>query len=267
MYPTPAATPYGSQQNGVCSSKPSAGTPSLETWSRSWASPQASDPTSGPAHERGNLKLTGQAKQWPTPCTTDSRAAGRHTTTTDVMHPGTSLTDAIRSSTAWQTPVASRSGWNDRGEPKLREQAKLSGSALQQWPTPTAGEGTGYMSGTNRDTWRPTLASAAKGSRPSPGRPRPTTAPPGPPSSPSVPTSPRPSRRVVGNVHAKKTAAKEPTLNPLFVTWLQGLPLGSAAAGASRFADRVDQLRCLGNVAVPCQAELAIVTLLERALA
>ena len=33
-------------------------------------------------------------------------------------------------------------------------------------PTPTAGGGTGYMSGTHRDTWRPTLESAVRGYRP-----------------------------------------------------------------------------------------------------
>jgi hypothetical protein len=48
--------------------------------------------------------------------------------------------------------------------------------AVKYLPTPTAGEGTGYMSGSNRDTWRPTLSGAVKGyepvlhqGRPSPG--------------------------------------------------------------------------------------------------
>lgn len=36
------------------------------------------------------------------------------------------------------------------------------------WPTPTAGEGTGYLSGSTRKTWRPTLASAARGLWPTP---------------------------------------------------------------------------------------------------
>ncbi len=34
---------------------------------------------------------------WPTPCTTDAKDSARATTTTGVMNPGTSLTDAIRS--------------------------------------------------------------------------------------------------------------------------------------------------------------------------
>jgi DNA (cytosine-5)-methyltransferase 1 len=31
-----------------------------------------------------------------------------------------------------------------------------------RWPTPTASEGTGFMSGNNRDHWRPSLALAAR---------------------------------------------------------------------------------------------------------
>lgn len=34
---------------------------------------------------------------WPAPTKSDARSSGRHTTTTGVMHPGTSLTDAVRS--------------------------------------------------------------------------------------------------------------------------------------------------------------------------
>jgi hypothetical protein len=36
-------------------------------------------------------------------------------------------------------------------------------------PTPTSGGGTGYMTGNNRDVWRPSLDSAVRGYRPSPG--------------------------------------------------------------------------------------------------
>jgi len=70
FWPTATAKPYGSSQNGANSSRPSAGTPGLDTL----------------------------AGTWPTPCTTDEAAAARHTTTTGVMHTGTTLTDAMR---AW----------------------------------------------------------------------------------------------------------------------------------------------------------------------
>ena len=81
MYPTPTASRYGSSQNGINGKggekeRPSAGTPSLATW----------------------------AQRWPTPAVSDSRSSGRHTTTTGVMHPGTSLTDAMRSHLDQTTP-------------------------------------------------------------------------------------------------------------------------------------------------------------------
>lgn len=34
--------------------------------------------------------------RWPTPTAADSRSSGRHSTTTGVMHSGTTLTDAVR---------------------------------------------------------------------------------------------------------------------------------------------------------------------------
>jgi len=43
------------------------------------------------------------SSSWPTAVTSDSRSAGRHTTTTGVMHGGTTLTDACRQ---WATPTA-----------------------------------------------------------------------------------------------------------------------------------------------------------------
>lgn len=42
-------------------------------------------------------------RYWPTPIATDSTSSARHTTTTGVMHPGTTLTDAVRADD-WMTP-------------------------------------------------------------------------------------------------------------------------------------------------------------------
>ena len=58
--------------------------------------PRQEHPTVGP----GSSWSRGR---WPTPAASDSRSSGRHTTTTGVMHPGTSLTDAMRQ---WPTPCA-----------------------------------------------------------------------------------------------------------------------------------------------------------------
>ena len=72
FWPTATAASYGSSQNGINSSRPSAGTASLPTL----------------------------ASNWPTPCTTDAKDTARSTTSTGVMHPGTTSTGAIR---AWCT--------------------------------------------------------------------------------------------------------------------------------------------------------------------
>ena len=66
----------------------------------------------------------------------------------------------------------------------------------QLWPTANAQGGKGYKSGSNRDTWRPTLEGAALGLKP--------------------------------KLH-DRTIQKTPIgmkLNPLFVEWLMGLPIG-----------------------------------------
>jgi len=52
------------------------------------------------------------SSSWPTPAVSDCRSSGRHTTTTGVMHPGTSLTDAMRSH---QDPTAPRAGDDGQG--------------------------------------------------------------------------------------------------------------------------------------------------------
>src|SRR5882672_3127652 len=49
---------------------------------------------------------------WPTANTRDAASSGRHSTETGVMHPGTTLTDAIRE---WPTPSAVRYGSNKGG--------------------------------------------------------------------------------------------------------------------------------------------------------
>lgn len=71
------------------------------------------------------------------------------------------------------------------------------------WPSPNSRGGTGYMSGSNRDTWRPTLESMAQGYVPvlHQGRPE------------------------------KKANGKQ--LNADFVEWLMGLPPGLTACELS----------------------------------
>lgn len=69
LLPTPTATAYGTSQNGVNSSRPSAKTPSLWTLAR-----------------EGML---------PTPTASDARRSGSRTNPASNAHTGTSLTDAL----------------------------------------------------------------------------------------------------------------------------------------------------------------------------
>jgi hypothetical protein len=99
--------------------RPTRGTPSLESWAREWGTPVVRDRASAPSRNaeqladdvrkwptplghqadqgQGGGEFAKFASRWPTATEGDSRLSGRHTTTTDVMHPGTSLTDASRS--------------------------------------------------------------------------------------------------------------------------------------------------------------------------
>jgi hypothetical protein len=80
-YPTPSATPYGTSQNEgkVPHKRPTAGTPSLETWARQldwlWSTPTASDGVGGPGHGamEGGESLRTQASDWTTPTTQDAK--------------------------------------------------------------------------------------------------------------------------------------------------------------------------------------------------
>lgn len=65
-----------------------------------WPTPTVDCEAGGAACiEQGNRghSLHSATAAWPTPVVTDANAAARHTTTTGVMQPGTSLTDACRS--------------------------------------------------------------------------------------------------------------------------------------------------------------------------
>jgi N6-adenosine-specific RNA methylase IME4 len=71
----------------------------------------------GRGHGR-SLQAEALNRRWPTPNTRDSVAAARHTTSTGVMHPGTTLTDAMRSwslSKLYPTPKATQYGSSQNG--------------------------------------------------------------------------------------------------------------------------------------------------------
>lgn len=100
----------------------------LLTWER---------PISGPA-----------SSCWPTAAVSDSRSSARGTTT-GVMHPGTSLTDAMRE---WATPAAGLANYTEPPETfAARSEALVArgsrplgvnlGQQAQTWRTPTARDG------------------------------------------------------------------------------------------------------------------------------
>lgn len=99
---TPAATPYGSSQNGINgvggkNERPSAGTPSLETMAREWITPNTRD-WKDTGVTQGNRKSPnlGTMAQWPTATAGDAKSSGAAGYSTESgRHTGTTLTDAI----------------------------------------------------------------------------------------------------------------------------------------------------------------------------
>lgn len=104
--------------------------------------PRSASMRSGEISERATLERRideSGSSSWPTAATTDASSSARHTTGTDVMHPATSLTDAIRQ---WPTPAA-RDGDNRGADAKrIGQPGRHGGSNLddwaQLWPTPSA---------------------------------------------------------------------------------------------------------------------------------
>lgn len=83
------------------------------------------------------VDLANQVELWPTPNTRDAEETARHTTTTGVMHSGTTLVDAIRQ---WPTP-ASRDSRDPNARTRLERHDNLKGEQLpnfieHHWRTP-----------------------------------------------------------------------------------------------------------------------------------
>jgi hypothetical protein len=158
---TPTATPYGTNQGGSAG-RTGKVRPSLEGQARGdWATPMTRDWRSGLASEETHARnarplseqvtrlssaesspdpesdsASGKRRDWPTP--TASLAEGGH---------------GIK--------ACSETGVTPTG---TKASVDLSDMAKRHWPTPNAEhEATGYLSGSKRDTFRPTLRGAALG--------------------------------------------------------------------------------------------------------
>lgn len=198
--------PSGSMRNGTCSARPKSARPTFESDSSSWPTPVASEGEHGwPSRtigSKGDLGLSGLAAKWPTPTKSSSQGNSRR----GGDRQGELLIGRLDLK-KWPTPCAAdsnRRGNFARGNPTLNEMGS-------RWPTPTANEATGYMSGRDSDVWRPSLKGAVLGLKPNrSGRPDRTTAKAGPASS-----------------------GKSLALNPRFVEALMGWPIGWTDSGSS----------------------------------
>lgn len=101
----------------------------------------------------------------PTPCARDGKGPGHQYGLPDLVEPGGTRHALL------PTPTAVANGSNRSLSAGASRRPSLAQLAREQQllPTPTASGGTGYMSGSNRDTWRPTLESAVQGYEPTKG--------------------------------------------------------------------------------------------------
>jgi len=97
----------------------------------------------------------GSRSAWPTATTGDSASAARHTTTTGVMHPGTTLTDAARQ---WPTPY----GMSNRDETGKLGAGGEFAKFVTNWPTPQQADGERQSEWISRREDNPTLLGAAR---------------------------------------------------------------------------------------------------------
>lgn len=80
------------------------------------------------------------SSSWPTAVVTDSSDSARNTTSTGVMHPGTSLNDAIRQhEQMWRTPDAPHGGGVRNRQASRGQGHQLTiAEQAEHWPTPAA---------------------------------------------------------------------------------------------------------------------------------
>ena len=149
------------------------------------------------------LHIAGTASSsWPTAVVGDSRSSGRHSTTTGVMHSGTTLTDAI---STWPTPNACLINDSESPESFLKRQEKWAHVyhnsvpltvRVKQWPTAGAND---YKGSSQPGQRRGQLDEAAEQIHSHLGQ------------------------KEIGQ-RSEKTST--PRLNPRFVEWLMGFPYG-----------------------------------------
>ena len=129
---------------------------SLSVVAKMWAAPCARDSKGAESPDRSGRSVASDARMWPNPVaaptsprlaeksklwptanTRDSASAGRHSTTTGVMHPGTTLTDAVR---LWPGPSArDYKGARPLNGTALRDSWLQLPDAAERWVNPLDG--------------------------------------------------------------------------------------------------------------------------------
>ena len=198
FWPGVSATRYGSSQNEgkVPHDRPSRGAPSLDTLARNWPTPRAEDAESCGNHPGRQDSLNATARLWPTPNVPNG---GRSMRAEDIAKKGATgkgkrqvgLENVAR---LWATPMTSDtkrgSGTYMRGNLTLTGQAR-------QWPTPTVA---GNRNSSDYGDHGNGLETEAKR---------------------------WPTAKVSGRHHLPIEATNGPrVLNPRFVEWLMGFPIG-----------------------------------------
>lgn len=182
----------------------------LTTQLRTWNTPRASDGDKGGPNQQigGQPTLAAQAVKavWPTPTTTDAASAAQGTTSTGVMHPGVTLTDAIRKN--WATPAARDYKGSNSAEHLAKDRGHHDQLANQivmvsTWRTPLARDGSstgGTPAATRLEQGHSVGLKDQVSSHPGPASPG------------------------DGLPSHGGSSPESPVLNPEFVTWLMGLP-------------------------------------------
>lgn len=198
--------------------------PTLEGLSKTWTTPRASDGEKGGPNMSfggGGTPLPTMAAHWPTPRASE---AGPDFAKAERSNTGLALPAAA---VAWPTPSA-KLGDEKRGMPsqELASARMASGrrnldDAIAAWPTPASRD---YRSPNSQDSQDRRNTNSARGQQ-----------------LPNfVADLSRSSRPVPAIPDGSKSSATRRTLNPLFVEWLMGWPIGWTACapvemGSSRW--------------------------------
>jgi hypothetical protein len=189
------------------------GTP-LTIAAQAWPTPAARDTRSG---EAGAATLAANARplnevasHWPTPNVPNGGRVAREIGPTGQTPKGKRQIDLRQ----YVTDFFPSSPPAPPAAPPGSPSSPPGPTSPPLWPTPNAEGGTGYRSGSNRDTWRPTLEGAANGLRP-----------------------------VLHSPEIQHPVEKR-RLNPRFVAWLMGLPPGWPDAQSSCGPVEMASYRC-----------------------